>query len=1176
MNFTVKYILFFISNILSFLVVAQTPFYNEVGMPFIKNYPPKIYKGDSQIWCVIQDKRGVMYFGSKDGVIEFDGNNWKKITTGFTVRSLNIDEKGRIYVGGSGDFGYLYINENNTIKFESLTSFFNSDSLLLNHYINVIDFYQEKVFFKSLKQILVFNKKTLETKIITPTDLGDNEGAFTHYYGDKFYLRDRYRGILEFVNGEFKPIKNAESFIDKGVTFILPYSEDKLIYGLQFTKEVFFYDKNTGEISLWEDAPKIYEEAIDGYIFNSGTLSDGSFILATLTKGLIRIFKNGTYQVLDKNNGLFSEGAYSFYEIENNGVWLGLKNGIAYTEMGSNLTHWNEYQSLIGSVYDVARYKGDLYVSTNSGTFRLENERFIQEQNRQLKLGRQCWDLLNWKSQLGKESLLIANNRGVFEVSEKGTNNIRKRETATGAVFSLVTAPNDSAILWLGMSNGVAKMRQENGVWINVNTLVEKNIQARSMICLSDSVIIASSVNQGVVKITLSNKGEFKKEWFRNFLDLSGENINRIFNTSYGVLAATKKGIYRYNAVLNNFEKYDNILPDLYRNRDVYTIREASNGNLWIGFGDSESPPLCIAKQVNSEEFIWEDRSFKRLEGMPRVTIRVEDENAWIGGPDGLFLYKKNTTSENTSYAFKTILRSIITSKDSVLYNGNLALENYSKIFKAEQASKIQELGKSTQIPYENNGIIFNFSSNYFTEPNLIKYQYKLLGFENEWSDWSNKHEKEYTNLNYGKYTFIVKAKNVYDDISEMAKYSFTIATPWYHTRLAYVTYFILSSFTVWGVAVIYSKRYKREKERLEKIIKERTKEIRLQKDNIEEQAQTLLIKNLEIATQTEELQIINERLVELGEFKQSMIGMIVHDLKNPISAIIGLTEGEFKPLHQRKLNQSGKVLLNLVLNILEVQKLEEASTSLQLTTFNLRTLIKSAYSEVQMLAEEKNHQVNLHADENIRIKADHDMILRVVINLLTNAIKFTPLNGMITIGCVKESDSLVKVYIEDNGIGIPKEKQEKIFDKFSQLETLKSGKARSTGLGLTFCKLAIEAHEGKIGVESSEDKGAKFWFSLLQLKDNFFEQVNDKVKNDYLTTEIEENYLKSNDTIIVKPIIDEIKKYEVYDLTDIKKLLKTVPDDSSQSIIDWKNALEETLYTCNAEKFKKLVNEVE
>ncbi len=260
--------------------------------------------------------------------------------------------------------------------------------------------------------------------------------------------------------------------------------------------------------------------------------------------------------------------------------------------------------------------------------------------------------------------------------------------------------------------------------------------------------------------------------------------------------------------------------------------------------------------------------------------------------------------------------------------------------------------------------------------------------------------------------------------------------------------------------------------------------------------------RNEEINAQSEELKSINEKLIELDAFKQNMTGMIVHDLKNPLNGIMNVSDKI--PLESQVVRNKNTAsqMLNLVLNILDVQKFEDTKVTIDAKPCNLSEITNNAIEKTIFLSDEKNINIENNIDTGINVEADAILIERVFVNLLSNAIKFSPENEFITIE-TKKNESRYKVLVTDKGSGILKNTEDKIFDKFSQATAIDSGRVRSTGLGLTFCKYAIEAHNCKIGVESELDKGSTFWFELIAA-DNY----KATVKTDNANSKVIDNNL--------------------------------------------------------------------
>jgi signal transduction histidine kinase len=229
------------------------------------------------------------------------------------------------------------------------------------------------------------------------------------------------------------------------------------------------------------------------------------------------------------------------------------------------------------------------------------------------------------------------------------------------------------------------------------------------------------------------------------------------------------------------------------------------------------------------------------------------------------------------------------------------------------------------------------------------------------------------------------------------------------------------------------------------------------------------------------------EQLRRLEELRDNLVHMVVHDLRNPLTGISGfldltlaleketLTEDGLEYLQTAK--RSTTAVIDMVSAVLDVSKMEAGEMKLHLVECDLVHIAADLMSGMQSLKEAREMILDA-PPAPVTVVADKDLILRVIQNLLGNALKFTPSDGWIRLGIEPDKDRIC-VRVQDNGPGIPAEYRERIFEKFGQVEARANRQKFSTGLGLTFCKLAVEAHGGSIGVESEVGKGSAFWFVL-------------------------------------------------------------------------------------------------
>jgi two-component system sensor histidine kinase/response regulator len=228
-------------------------------------------------------------------------------------------------------------------------------------------------------------------------------------------------------------------------------------------------------------------------------------------------------------------------------------------------------------------------------------------------------------------------------------------------------------------------------------------------------------------------------------------------------------------------------------------------------------------------------------------------------------------------------------------------------------------------------------------------------------------------------------------------------------------------------------------------------------------------------------------QLQELEAARDTLTHMIVHDLRSPLTGLRGYLDllgtvadgnAEVREYASEAQVIAGR-LIEMVSQVLDMSRLESGQMPLSLRETDLVALLPSAVASLGPPPSEISVTYDM-PESPVTVLCDPDLISRVVVNLVGNAFKFTPRGGQVRVGLESEADR-VRLTVTDNGPGIPAEFRGKIFEKFGQAPLGQAASVRSTGLGLTFCKLAVEAHRGKIGMESAETGGARFWVELFR-----------------------------------------------------------------------------------------------
>lgn len=242
---------------------------------------------------------------------------------------------------------------------------------------------------------------------------------------------------------------------------------------------------------------------------------------------------------------------------------------------------------------------------------------------------------------------------------------------------------------------------------------------------------------------------------------------------------------------------------------------------------------------------------------------------------------------------------------------------------------------------------------------------------------------------------------------------------------------------------------------------------------------------HLEVNRQRQKIEKAYNQLQELEALRDNLVHMVIHDMRNPLS----LMKGHLELLkmrsnlegrahrHVESITSSCEGLIEMVSTLLDVSRFDNDEMPLQMDVQNIIQLAKETAAPYQALGDGPSVVIESSFD-TLSLVCDQSIIERVITNLIGNAVKFTPDSGTVSLA-LEKTDQEVKISVSDTGPGVSPEYHEKIFEKFGQVEMYNERRKYSTGFGLTFCKLAVEAHGGTIGVESEVGKGSTFWFRL-------------------------------------------------------------------------------------------------
>ena len=545
----------------------------------------------------------------------------------------------------------------------------------------------------------------------------------------------------------------------------------------------------------------------------------------------------------------------------------------------------------------------------------------------------------------------------------------------------------------------------------------------------------------------------------KNHNSLVANDVNCIFQDKSGLFwIGTKEGISVLNTKTDKFVTVDEAkgLP----NNNVWSILEDKNGLIWISTANGLASIKLIKRAADAYSFqIHKYDEFDGLQGKEYnayAAYKTKSGEMIFGGGHGFNIFRPE--SIHNSQVMPGLLFT-----DFQLFNKSVKVGD--TIAGRVVLTKSITGTRSLTLNHDQNVFSIEFAVCDYFNPDKITYQYKLENFDKEWLTAQKESRKAtYTNLDAGDYTFKVRAinANAPDKISTITL-SIKILPPFWKSPLAYVLYMVIiigALFYIRHRGIISLKR-----------------KFQLKQDKLEAERK--------IAKEREEAR----RMHELDLMKIKFFTNVSHEFRTPLSLIISpidnLVKNNEKPEQQQQLlmiKRNGRRLLNLVNQLLDFRKMEFKELKLSLHKGDIIQFIRDVCASFTDLADQ-NHIGYLFDSEinSLTTKFDQDKIERVLFNLLSNAFKFTSSGGHISVflslanADLGDDLQMLEIKVMDTGIGIPKEKQEKIFERFFQDNLPEGLLNQGSGIGLSISREFIKMHDGDIFVESEPGNGSCF-----------------------------------------------------------------------------------------------------
>ncbi len=1004
-------------------VWAQQTLYAPEGLPFIQRWRPVDYNAHGQNWSFAQDTSGVLYVGNTSGLLEYDGVSWTLTRTPLSsaVRSLAVRGDGTLFVGAQNEIAYRTTDARGQ---SALISLMEHVPERMRDFSDVWRTFvvDDVVYFHTHEALFGWDG--------TQMHVWEPQGLFRMAFliENQLYLRDTGRGLVRMEGQEIVLLPGTEEFADRVVFVVLPLGDGRILVG-GGSHPLMVYDGAAVEPFA---APEAQAFATASFVYHGNRLSDGRLLLGSIGNGAIVMDPDGTLsRRLTRAEGLNDNIVISSFEDPQGGVWMGHESGLSRVELHSPFTYFDQDRSgLPGSQRALAWHNGRLYMANPGGLFRqripapghapmfepiTDHEALI-------------YDLLSFDSQL-----LIAAGDAMY--SRRGERSV---EVLPDNSLTLLRSRSDSTRVFVGLQNALTSIRWDGAAWNDEGPVPGLQAEVRWIQEDDEGTVWAGTTYDGVWRISFG-EGDRQQPVVEQFMDregLPGNTVN-VYRLGSDLVFSAEGDLYRYRE-----DAAPAFVPD-----DRFAMVEEANigGVIWavddpVGrFWLTTSTEISYLQPTDaSDAFMWERTPLRRLASYRFVqTDWGADGAAWIFASDAVIRYDPSKPHQASAMApFATMLRKATAGGDT-LFAGQIPTDLRST---------------SPSLPIEKSGLVFSFSAPRYDLPHETSYQVRLDGFDDAWSEWSQATTKEYTALPEGRYTFRVKARDVYGIEGKEASFAFAVLPPWYRTWWAYGLYLGLLGVAVYGVSQWRIRRLQAQTVELEALVQERTQ-------TIETQA---------------------ERLREMDRMKSRLFANISHEFRTPLTLTIGplrdLQQEETLTNHgARKVDlalRNARRLLRLINQLLDITKIEAGRMEVKLEAGDFAEEVRGLVQAFAALAEREKVALTFKATPPLLPAAfDPDMLEKVVINLLSNAFKFTPSEGAVRVSVVQDNDQAV-LTVQDTGIGIAAEKLPHLFDRFYQVEDTNTRGYEGTGIGLSLVKELVELHGGTVAIASVLDEG--------------------------------------------------------------------------------------------------------
>lgn len=834
---------------------------NTIGLPDVINYSKHLYGGGLQNWDITQDKNGIIYCANNEGLLTFDGKYWTlyPLPNKTIVRSVKIGLDNKVYVGGQDELGYFSPAANGQLSFHSLTHLIPEKNRNFGDVWDIVA-YQKDIFFRSATKIFKFSNQAMG--VFT----APNEWTFLGTCNEKLYAHDFKQGLQIFENNVWIPAYTTNVLPQNDpVTSILSLQKDSIVVttlknGLYIATATNISKLNSANNNLFEKHR----------IYAAIKINEDWFAFATNNNGVLIIDKKGNIiQTFAKTDGLQNNNILSIFLDNQRNLWLGLDNGIDFIAYNSSIKHISP-SLLDGSGYTAMLFNNKLYAGTSNGLYSiavqpLQDLSFSKGNFESVaNTNGQSWSLAKLNNQL-----LLGHHEGAFLIKDNAAIKI----SANNGFWNFLPLTNTfpTPKIFAGNYHGIQFFNFNNNNFTEAAQVGNFEESSRFIALDENNNIWVSHPYHGVYKLTpTANADVYTTKIYTNQQGLPSSLNNHVYKIKNEIVVATEKGVYHYNTQKDAFEPsafYEKLLGK----QSVRYLKEDDAGNIWFIHEKS----LAVVDFSGKEPIVipMPELNNKMLSGHEFI-YPINNNNILLGSEKGFFhinyeKYKKNIPILQTQ--IKSVR--IIDTKDSLLFGGYYNDVNEKQVQDAKQLPAINNNWKT---------IRFEFSSPLYGYQSNLEYSYRLVGFTQQWSEWTKRNDKEYTNLPAGKYSFEVKVRNNLGNESAAAIFTFTILPPWYLSIWAKILYAIIFCLFNYALYKWLRKKFKLQQQKHDEEQRKLLYVLELERSKRESEIVALKNENLEaeINFKNSELAASAMHLVKKGELLAKVKAELAHLMK--------------------------------------------------------------------------------------------------------------------------------------------------------------------------------------------------------------------------------------------------------------------------------------------------------